>query len=366
MTVSAALGDSRRSRLRSGPRPRAVGLWLLGCAGLVGGMVLLGGLTRLTESGLSIVDWRPVTGLLPPLTEAEWQARFLAYQDSPQFRQVNSAMTLDGFKGIFWLEYLHRLLGRLIGLAFLLPLVWFWVRGTIPKGYHAKLVGLFVLGGLQGLMGWLMVQSGLVDRPHVSHLRLAAHMGLAVVILAALLWVALDLLRGPPESTEAAHPSLAGTRRLARLALALTGVTILAGALVAGLDAGLSFNTFPLMAGQWIPDGLGHLEPWWRNALDNVIAVQWQHRWLAIVTVALVLGVAWQGLRTPLQGADRWPFRLLPVAALGQAALGVSTLLLAVPIPLAVAHQGGALAITTLLVWALHVTRDAAAHKPHR
>nr|WP_281392956.1 COX15/CtaA family protein [Roseospira goensis] len=336
-------------------------MWLLACAALVALMVGLGGLTRLTESGLSIVDWRPITGILPPLGEADWQALFARYQQSPEFRLVNTDMTLDGFKGIFWLEYLHRLLGRLIGLAFLGPLVWFWVRGAIPAGYHGRLVALFGLGGLQGVLGWLMVQSGLVDRPDVSHLRLAAHLGLAVVIYGALLWVALDLWRGPPPATHppGRAPAITATRRLARLALALTAVTVLAGALVAGLKAGLSFNTFPRMAGQWVPDGLGHLAPWWRNPIDNVITVQWQHRLLALLTLAAVLATAWAGRRVPAAGADRWPLRLLTPAALLQVGLGIATLLLLVPIPLAVAHQAGALVLVTLLVWTLHVVRPA-------
>ncbi|WP_299435982.1 COX15/CtaA family protein [uncultured Rhodospira sp.] len=356
MTAATTLAQSDSARAQNKARPRAVAAWLLACAGLVAGTVLLGGLTRLTGSGLSIVEWKPVTGVLPPLSQADWQALFLKYQQTPEFRLVNSAMTLDGFKGIFWLEYLHRLLGRLIGVAFLLPLVWFAVRGAIPQGYGWRLAALFVLGGLQGLLGWLMVQSGLVDRPQVSHLRLAAHLGLAVVILAALVWVALDLLRGPGTPALAGHPRVAVTRRLGWGALALTGLTILAGALVAGLDAGLSFNTFPRMAGQWVPDGLLHLDPWWRNLLDNVITVQWQHRLLGGATLAAVLVVSWHGLRTPLDGADRWPFRLLPVAVLAQVGLGVATLLLAVPMPLAVAHQAGAVAVVGLLVWAVHVT----------
>ncbi|KAA5606324.1 heme A synthase [Roseospira marina] len=319
-------------------------------------MVVVGGLTRLTESGLSIVEWRPFTGVVPPLTEAAWQVLFDAYKQYPEFQRVNPDMTLAGFQGIFWLEFVHRLLGRLIGLAFLLPLLWFWIRGAIPRGYHARLVGLFVLGGLQGVLGWVMVQSGLVDRPDVSPIRLAAHLGLAVVIYAAMLWVALDLLRGPPALALAER---IWTRRLGGLALALAGATLIAGALVAGYKAGLSFNTFPRMAGQWVPFGVLHLEPWWRNPFENIITIQFQHRVLALVTLLAVLAFAVAAWRAPVSSGTRWAVRLLPVMILAQVGLGIATLLLYVPTPLASAHQAGALALVTLLVVACHGLRTA-------
>jgi heme a synthase len=312
-------------------RHHPVGIWLLAVAALVAAMVLLGGATRLTDSGLSIVEWRPVSGALPPLSAADWQAEFDRYRAYPEYQKINRGMSLDEFKRIYWFEWSHRQLGRAIGAAFLLPFLWFLARGRIDRPLGLRLAGLFALGGLQGAVGWWMVASGLVDRPDVSHLRLAAHLGLAFLIFAGLLWQAWRLL--------APDARAAGPRLLAlALPLAVLLQTLL-GALVAGLDAGLAYNTFPTMNGAWIPDDLARPGPWW----DNPTAVQFAHRLGAFALAGLCL-FAW--LRAPAA------FGLVLAVAAAQFALGVATLLLQAPLPLALAHQAGALALFAASLWA--------------
>src|SRR5215470_3370250 len=318
---------------------RAVAIWLLACCALVFAMVVVGGITRLTHSGLSIVEWQPIVGAMPPLNENDWQEAFRKYQDTPQFRQVNPHMDLAGFKGIFWWEYIHRLLGRLIGAVFLLPLVWFALRRRISRPLAWKLAGIFALGGLQGALGWFMVQSGLVDDPRVSQYRLAAHLGLAMLIYAAMLWIALDLLL--PRA--AAAPK--GLRRFAFALLALVFAMALSGAFVAGIRAGLAYNTFPLMSGNLIPPGMFVIEPWYLNFFNNIATVQFNHR---LIAWALAILVPWFWLRT--RGAPprvRLAGSLLLFALAVQIALGIATLLNTVPVPLAAAHQAGALLVFT-------------------
>ncbi|MGH8682168.1 MAG: COX15/CtaA family protein, partial [Burkholderiales bacterium] len=333
------MNETLLARVPSPPHPTAahgrpaVAAWLLVCAALVAAMVVVGGITRLTHSGLSIVEWQPLVGTLPPLAEGDWQALFDKYRQTPQYRVVNRGMSLDEFKGIFWWEYVHRLLGRAIGLVFIVPLAWFWWRGRIDRALGWKLVGVFALGGLQGALGWYMVASGLVDEPGVSQLRLAAHLGLAFLILGALVWIGLDLL----------HPRRRGAPAPARLATAVAGlvfVQVLAGALVAGLRAGKAYNTFPLMNGHLVPPETFMLEPWWRNFVNNMATVQLDHRLLAWLLLFLV---PWLWLRVRRSGASR-PARLGADTLLGlvalQFGLGVATLLAAVPVALAAAHQG--------------------------
>ena len=262
---------------------RLVAYWLLICCGLVFAMVILGGVTRLTGSGLSIVDWRPIMGTLPPLGEDQWQATFDLYQQSPEFQKVNSHMNVQDFKGIFWLEYLHRLLGRTIGIVFLVPFLVFIWKGHIQKRELPKYSLMLVLGGLQGLLGWYMVKSGLVDNPHVSQYRLTAHLMAAFLIYAYMFWVALGLLYERRE--DKAHPWYRKTLALT----ALVTITVISGGFVAGLKAGLLYNTFPLMGGQWLPHGMFAIEPAWRNFFDNMVTVQFDHRVLAIGTLLLVL-----------------------------------------------------------------------------
>ena len=332
---------------------RAIARWLLVIAGMVFAMVVLGGVTRLTESGLSIVDWRPLLGWLPPLSEAGWQEIFERYKAFPEFQKKNVGMTLAGFKAIFWLEYLHRLWGRLIGLAFLIPFLWFWLRGRIDRALLPRLAGLFVLGGLQGLLGWVMVKSGLVDRPSVSQYRLAAHLALAVVIYGALVWTAWGLLsRG--DGFGEVPPWLRG---YAKVLFAMICATIIVGAFVAGLDAGLIYNTFPKMGQGLVPpdlwrDGLGFL-----NLFENPVTVQFIHRVLAIAML-LAVYLFWGASRAARLGpALRLSCSGLMLMANVQAFLGVATLVLFVPVWLGALHQAGALILFTAGLWVLRVFR---------
>ncbi|HET6628308.1 MAG TPA: COX15/CtaA family protein [Woeseiaceae bacterium] len=327
---------------------RKVARWLFVLCGLVFAMVILGGVTRLTGSGLSMVDWRPIMGVLPPLGADDWERAFELYQQSPEFRLVNPDMDVGGFKGIFWLEYLHRLLGRLIGLAFALPFVWFVWKGYIRKREWPKYALMFVLGGLQGLLGWYMVKSGLVDDPRVSQYRLAAHLVAAISIYAYMFWVALSLLQRERQTIR--HPWFGRTVALAVLVL----ITVVSGAFVAGLDAGLVFNTFPKMGDYWIPPGAFAIEPKWLNLFENVAAVQFDHRILAITTFFTIVVYWWFAGRTPMpRRLRRGVHALLHVAVL-QVALGISTLLLMVPTILGAAHQANALILFTVVLYLCH------------
>jgi cytochrome c oxidase assembly protein subunit 15 len=336
-------------------RYRAVGVWLFAVAAMVFVMVVIGGLTRLTESGLSMVEWRPVTGWLPPLSEAAWQETFQAYRATPEYQKVNAGMSLDEFKGIFWLEYVHRLWGRLIGLAFALPLVVFFARGWLDRRLAPRLVLLFVLGGLQGALGWFMVASGLVDRPDVSQYRLVAHFGAALLIYVALLWVALGLVvRTPPWNPQ---------RGLGRgvLALgALVAVTMLSGGFVAGTDAGYAYNSFPLMDGQFVPDGLLSMSPAYLNFFENITTVQFTHRALAMTTLAAVILFWLLARRRPMPRRARLAVHAVLAAALAQVAFGISTLVLVMPIALAALHQAVGVILLTTIVWAAFELRPLA------
>lgn len=308
-------------------------------------MVVLGGVTRLTGSGLSMVDWRPVTGVLPPLSEAQWAKEFAQYQASPEFQKVNSHMDVDDFKGIFWLEYLHRLLGRIIGLAFFVPFVYFLITGLIRRAEIPKYLLMFVLGGLQGVLGWYMVKSGLVDNPAVSQYRLTAHLIAAFTIYAFMLWVALTLLQ--TGKTVPRHPWY--TRALGLWGLIT--LTVVSGGFVAGLKAGKIFNTFPKMGDTWIPDGLTAMQPAWINAFENMVTVQFNHRVLALSTFALILVFWLFSRRASLSGAIMLRTHWLLIIAVAQVALGITTLLMRVPIALGAAHQGvGMLLFTAALV----------------
>jgi cytochrome c oxidase assembly protein subunit 15 len=334
---------------------RAVAAWLVGIAAMIFLMVVIGGVTRLTESGLSITEWRPVTGTLPPLTDAQWQREYELYKRIPEAQTVHFGITLEEFKEIYFWEYLHRLWGRLIGIAFALPLLWFVATRRLPAGFGRRLAWIFALGALQGVVGWWMVASGLVDRTDVSQYRLVAHLGLALVIYAAIVWTALDLLE--PARAAIAPPGL----RRGALALAfLAFLTILSGGFVAGLDAGLTYNTFPLMDGRLFPSGYFIESPWWLNWFENVTAVQFNHRWLAIATLAASAALWWfwrGGVAPPL----RFALDALAGAALLQVSLGIATLLLVVPIGLAALHQAGAVLVLTAAVALCHTARRAPA-----
>ncbi len=335
-------------------RRRAIRLWLLSVAALLFAMVLVGGATRLTESGLSIVEWKPVTGTLPPLGEAAWQAEFDKYKAIPQYREVNRGMTLAEFKTIFWWEWTHRLMGRLIGVAFLLPFLFFLWKGWVEPGLRARLWAIFGLGALQGAIGWWMVASGLTERVNVSQYRLALHLTLACAIFAAVLWTAQRLV--PRAPVEAPRRIRAG----AGILLGVVFVQIYLGALVAGLRAGLLYNTWPLIDGAIIPDSarLWFAEPLWRNLFDNALTVQFMHRMAAYALLLLAVLHAVDVARTLGRGrALAWALALAVCVTL-QAAVGILTLLHQVPIGLGLAHQG--MAMVVLAVAVIHSERFAA------
>lgn len=332
---------------------RTIAAWLLCCCALVFAMVVVGGMTRLTHSGLSIVEWQPIVGTLPPLNDAQWEEAFAKYRATPEFKQRNHDMTLDGFRGIFWWEYAHRLLGRVIGLVFFIPFVYFLATRKLGGALAWKLGGIFLLGGLQGALGWYMVKSGLVDDPRVSSARLAAHLGLAFIIYALLFWTALGLLN--PVRTMSSD---AARRRAGALVL-LVFVMVLSGALVAAIRAGYAYNSWPLMNGEWIPPEIMVLEPWWNNFLHNMATVQFVHRVLALL-VALVVLIVWARVQRepPNRRARGWSHALLAMAAL-QLGVGIATLLLRVPLPLAALHQAGAVLLFTCALGVRHSLREA-------
>jgi cytochrome c oxidase assembly protein subunit 15 len=337
----------------SDPRPsdRPVAVWLFAVAAMIFAMVIIGGATRLTESGLSIVTWRPITGWLPPLNEAEWQALFAEYRKFPQFLKQFPDLTLAGFKEIFWLEYIHRVWGRLIGVAFLLPFLWFLVTRRIRARMVLPLLLLFLLGGAQGALGWWMVQSGLVKEPAVSQYRLAAHLGLAIVLYVAVLWVALGIAR--PRGTVREGSSL---RAWVWATAALVFITVLSGAFVAGLDAGKVHNTFPRMGGQWIPADYMGGSGVFANAFENPVAVQFHHRVLALLTTAAIVLLWFACFFGPVAPVLRGAATVLLLALALQVFLGIETLLAAVPVWLGVLHQAGAMLLVTAMVWMVHNT----------
>ncbi len=335
-------------------RNRQVAIWLFVCCGLIFAMVVLGGVTRLTGSGLSMVDWRPIMGWLPPLSDTEWQQTFEMYQLSPEFQKINSSMDVHAFKGIFWLEFLHRLLGRTIGIVFAVPFVFFLARGYIARREWPRYLLMFVLGGLQGVLGWYMVKSGLVDNPHVSQYRLTAHLIAAFLIYAYMLWVALSLLH--PQSGDRRHPLFYKTAMMTGLIF----LTVISGGFVAGLKAGTIYNTFPMMGAHWIPPGLTALEPAWRNIFDNMTTVQFDHRILAITTFLLIVAYWFRTRRTDLSGRSRKAANGALYTVVLQMALGISTLILSVPTLLAVSHQAVAMLLFTVALYLTHSLRSTA------
>ncbi len=340
---------------------RALRLWLFSVAALILAMVIVGGATRLTESGLSITEWRPLLGAIPPLTEAHWLEEFEKYRQIPQYQLINKGMSLEAFKTIYWWEWTHRFLGRFIGLAFFVPLLVFWARGTIPRPLLPKLLTIFALGAAQGALGWYMVQSGLSERTDVSQYRLAAHLGLAVVIFGAIFWVALGLGRAGEAralQSEQGPPTRLVTVFTGFLAL-LIFLQIVLGGFVAGTNAGMSHTTWPLMDGAFIPDGLGAMQPWYLNAFENVLTVQFNHRMAAYaIAVAAVLNIwlVWKRGPRVLRGISA----VLCLAVLAQIALGILALLSHLQIGLALAHQVGAIVLFGLTLYQLHLSTTAA------
>jgi cytochrome c oxidase assembly protein subunit 15 len=365
---AATLGGAARNHSHSEPAPvpdrRPAGLWLLGCAAMVLVMAVLGAITRLTESGLSIMEWAPLSGALPPLSEAEWQRLFALYRETGEYRQHGGDMGLGEFQAIFWWEYLHRLWGRLIAVVFGGGLVWFLATRRIGRREAGPLALLFALGALQGLVGWYMVASGFSGRTDVSQYRLVIHLSLAVAIYAALLWAAFGLLepRPKPGATPQGAPPPAWPRRALAGLVALIVLTLVAGGFVAGLDAGLIYNDFPTMGGALVPgDYAAPGATWLANAFENPVAAQLHHRVLAAATLiaALALWLAARGRAAALHGlSDRvglvGAIDLVGLAALLQFALGVATLLLVVPVWLGALHQAGALLLLAAALRALH------------
>ncbi len=331
-------------------RPRSVALWLFTVAGLIVAMVVIGGITRLTESGLSITQWKPISGIIPPLNDAQWQAEFDAYKRIPEYAAFNADMTVGGFKAIFFWEYLHRLWGRLIGLVFAVPLIWFAVRKRIPVGYGWRLSALLALGAFQGAIGWWMVASGLSVRTDVSHIRLAVHLLTALTILAGIVWTALDLM--------ALHRNpLAAPARLAPVAivaLALLFVQLVYGAFTAGLDAGYAFASWPLMGDGLFPADVPMVNPAWSNAVDNPIVVQFIHRWFAFAAAA---GLIWLAIKATKTGSSAG-FFVVGLVTL-QIMLGIATLMTGVQIDVAVAHQGNAALLLIAAMFAAHAVGTA-------
>lgn len=350
--------------------PRAVAWWLLACCAMVFATLVIGGVTRLTHAGLSIVEWQPLIGALPPLNEGHWQELFAKYQQTPEFRLRNHDMTLTGFQFIFWWEWAHRLAGRFIGVVFFVPYLWFLVRGQLRGRLAWKVLGFFFLGGLQGAIGWYMVQSGLVDDPRVSQYRLAAHLGLAFLIFGLMLWTALGLLQTRHRKTVASPASRNGFKPALRVPagifthclgaglVALVFLMALSGALVAGIHAGLAYNTFPLMNGHFAPPEIFLLEPLWLNFFSNMATVQFDHRLIAWALLGLIPWFAWRAGR---EFPHARPAATLLLVWLGvQVGLGIGTLVMRVPVALAAAHQAGAMILFGLVLWVNHMIRREA------
>ncbi|MBP5856637.1 COX15/CtaA family protein [Marivibrio halodurans] len=335
---------------------RAVGLWLVASALMVFAMMIIGAITRLTESGLSMVEWRPLIGFLPPMNEGEWARVFALYKETSQYRLMNSGMSLEAFQEIFFWEWLHRLWGRLIGVVFALPFLWFLIRGRLPTGHAKHGWILLALGGLQGVIGWWMVKSGFVDRTEVSQYRLAVHLGMAFLILGYLVWLALGLL-WPMEAGRAPAPR--GYRRLGAWCHAVVFFTVISGAIVAGSRAGFIYNDWPDMGGRFIPDPFWNAALGWRNLFETLEVVQFDHRMMAYLTLA-VTAAFWlttcARART-LAPRVRWAAHALMAGVLVQAGLGIAALLTIVWLPVAVLHQAGAATVFCLTLWALKELR---------
>ena len=326
---------------------RQIALWLLACAGVILGMILLGGVTRLTNSGLSMVEWRPLMGIIPPLSQADWQELFLKYQQFPEYQKINKGMSLDEFKPIFMYEYLHRVLGRLIGIIFAVPFLYFYLTKKLTPQLSLRLLGLLILGGCQGVLGWYMVKSGLVDNPHVSQYRLTAHLGLAVLIYSFIVWTALDLLNTKAEQAQTlALPSF--------VIMVLVFVMILSGGLVAGTRAGYAYSTWPLMGDSFIPVGLYTMQPAWLSAFENITTIQFNHRMLAYLIAFAVFGFVYKAIKLKVSGYLRWSVFALLALLLIQISLGISTIIFYVPVAVAAAHQVGAVALLTVTIFITH------------
>jgi heme a synthase len=349
-TIGSMASQNLADSVAADPRVR---LWLLCLIAIVFAMIMVGGATRLTNSGLSITEWKPLVGAIPPLSAADWQEAFAKYKEIPQYKLMNKGMSLDAFKTIFWWEWAHRFLGRLIGLAFFVPFLFFQWRGTLTAGLRNRLLAIFALGGLQGFIGWYMVKSGLVDRTDVSQYRLALHLGVAVLIIGALLWVACSMSRRGGRAIYLSTLSR-GQMLCAAIIVAAVFLQVALGALVAGMKAGLAHNTWPLMDGRLIPTGLGVMSPWWKNLFENALTVQFNHRVIAYGVTALVVWHVIGIVRSADHPRIRATAQLLLAATIAQVVLGIWTLLASVPISLGLAHQAGAVILFALAVIHAH------------
>uniref|UniRef100_A0A452GYU2 Cytochrome c oxidase assembly homolog COX15 n=1 Tax=Gopherus agassizii TaxID=38772 RepID=A0A452GYU2_9SAUR len=372
--AETALGPQRRAASEAAAHPgavappvpgsaaeRLVGRWLLVCSGTVAGAVVLGGVTRLTESGLSMVDWHLVREMKPPQTQQEWEAEFQKYQQFPEFKILNHDMTLREFKFIWYMEYSHRMWGRVVGLAYVLPAVYFWRKGWLSSSMKGCVLALCGLVCFQGLLGWYMVKSGLEEKPdshdipRVSQYRLAAHLGSALVLYCASLWSGLSLLL--PQHKLPETYQLLRLRRFAHGTTGLIFLTALSGAFVAGLDAGLVYNSFPKMGERWIPDDLLSFSPVLKNIFENPTTVQFNHRILGITSVTAITALYLLSRKIPLPRRTKIAVASLMAVAYMQVGLGISTLLLYVPTPLAAIHQSGSLALLTVALWLMNELR---------
>ncbi|XP_075072062.1 heme A synthase COX15 isoform X2 [Mixophyes fleayi] len=363
-SMVSEMGAPSRAAVGSVPNPatnRIMGRWLLACSGMVAGAVILGGVTRLTESGLSMVDWHLVKEMKPPGTQEEWEAEFQKYQQFPEFKILNHNMTLSEFKFIWYMEYSHRMWGRAVGLAYILPAIYFWRKGWFSRGMKGTVLGLCGFVCFQGLLGWYMVKSGLEEKPdsydvpRVSQYRLAAHLGSALVLYCASLWTGLSLLL--PKHKLPETNQLLKLRRFTHWTTGLVFLTALSGAFVAGLDAGLVYNSFPKMGERWIPDDLLAFSPKLNNLFENPTTVQFDHRILGISSVAAVTGLYYYSRRIPLPRRARLAVNSLIAVAYLQVTLGISTLLLYVPTSLAATHQSGSLALLSMAIWLMNELR---------
>ncbi|MCR9258018.1 MAG: COX15/CtaA family protein [Alphaproteobacteria bacterium] len=364
MAISFGTATGTKSAERVVQDRRAIAQWLFGMSGMVFLMVVIGGITRLTESGLSMTEWRALHDTFPPLSEAEWQRQFALYMETPEFQIRNFWMTVDDYKTIYWWEWIHRTWGRLIGAAFLLPFLWFWVRGRIERALMPRLVFMLILGGLQGGIGWWMVKSGLVDEPDVSQYRLAVHLTMAFIIQAVVFWTALDLWRGTFKSGQPV--------RLKPLGLsALVLFVVVTGAFVAGTDAGYIYNTFPLMGGQVVPEAYWSLPGGLVNLVENPAAIQFNHRLVAVLTFGLIVAYTVSVLRNPESRTQKRAALAFVHMVVLQVVLGISTLMVMGPewletdyyIAFGAAHQGGAYVLFTLALLMTHVSRQSVSNR---
>ncbi len=330
---------------------RAVVTWLLVVCVSIFAIVVVGGITRLTHSGLSMVDWQPIMGAIPPMDRQEWQETFEAYKQYPEYQKINRRMNLEQFKSIFYWEYGHRLLGRLIGLIFFLPFVIFWWQQRFAADMKRKLIIVLLLGGFQGLMGWYMVMSGLVDIPRVSHYRLAAHLSISLLLLGYIFWIVLDLLA---DDQREGSPVPQAVKVFSVVVVALISIQIIYGAFTAGLRAGFGYNTFPLMNEKWIADAVGSMNPFWLNLFESNATVQFIHRYLGILVALLIIGLWGWGMKLGLSKSQKSGLHLLAGITVIQFLLGVFTLILVVPISLASLHQAAACLLLLASIYVVH------------